>query len=197
MNLRNAILRKIHTALVTWKVNPQMRNLILFFLVLISLTVFGSTVFDVHGVQAVEKNRHSEQGFRESSLKGSYASGGRAGGSLSRSVGVTTFDGRGNVTRYVKINSSDGMGGRKFLELTSVGTYTIEPDGLGVIHVTNFYDNPAIEPRDVTYDFVVRKSSKSRGKKGLLADEIDAIQQEAGVTAELVEESFSRRDGLQ
>ena len=63
--------------------------------------------------------------------------------------------------------------------------------------MTNFYDNPAIEPRDVTYDFVVRKSSKSRGKKGLLADEIDAIQREAGVTAELVEESFSRRDGLQ
>ena len=174
-----------------------MHKLILFFLVLISLTVFDSTVFNAHGLQAVEKNRYSEQGFRKSSLKGSYASGGRTGGSLSRSVGVITFNGRGNVTRYVKINSSDGMGGRKFLELTSVGTYTIEPDGLGVIHVTNFYDNPAIEPRDVTYDFVVRKSSKSRGKKGLLADEIDAIQQEAGVTAELVEESFSRRDGLQ
>ncbi|MDB4756539.1 hypothetical protein OAG56_04135, partial [Mariniblastus sp.] len=65
---------------------------------------------------------------------------------------------------------------------------------VGVIYFTNFFEDGRTS--EVTYDFVVRKSSKGPARKGLLADEMDAVQQEAGVTAELVEESFCRRDGI-
>ena len=170
-----------------------MRHSIFICLILISATAIGSALFHDHDVEAVDKDRRVD-GFNERSLNGSYASGGRAGGFQSRSVGVAKFDGRGNATRYVKINSRDGMGGRRFLFLTSVGTYTIQPDGVGVIYFTNFFEDGRTS--EVTYDFVVRKSSKGPARKGLLADEMDAVQQEAGVTAELVEESFCRRDGI-
>lgn len=133
-------------------------------------------------------------GFSEQSLNGSYASSGRAGGFLSRSVGVTTFDGKGGVERFVSINASDGADGRRIILLTSIGTYTVNASGLGEVRLVNqFVDG---RTNEVTYDIVISESSRGGAQGYLLADAINGIQREAGVTASLVEEAWTRREGL-
>lgn len=136
----------------------------------------------------------SKHGFDLRSLRGSYGSVGRADGSKSVSVGVAEFDGRGGVTRFVRINASGQSGERRLIDLTSVGTYTVDPEGVGVIHFTNTFANGSTS--DVTFDFVIRTSETRRRRGSLLAEEIFAIQQEAGVTASLIEESLTRRADL-
>ena len=134
-----------------------------------------------------------EGGFSVASLSGSYASSGKADGFLSRSIGVTTFDGKGGVKRFVSINARDGSG-RKIILLTSVGTYTIDSSGLGTIYLENTLAGGV--KTLVTYDFVIAKSSRGGTKGALQADEVTGIQREAGITASLVEEYWTRREGL-
>ena len=134
-----------------------------------------------------------EGGFSVASLSGSYASSGKADGFLSRSIGVTTFDGKGGVKRFVSINARDGSG-RKIILLTSVGTYTIDSSGLGTIFLENTLAGGV--KTLVTYDFVIAKSSRGGTKGALQADEVTGIQREAGITASLVEEYWTRREGL-
>ena len=134
----------------------------------------------------------NEGGFDERSLSGSYASSGRADGFQSASIGVTTFNGRGEVARVVTINASDGEGGRRLIEVVSVGTYTVDPDGQGVITFVNQGLNNTV----VNFDFVISTSSPGGSRGALQADTITGIQREAGVTASLIEEIWSRREGL-
>ena len=131
-------------------------------------------------------------GFSERSLNGSYASAGRADGFASRSVGVTTFDGRGRVARVVTINASDGEGGRRLIEVVSVGTYTVDRDGLGVIT----FINEGLNNTEVNFDFVIAESSRGGSRGGLQANVINGVQREAGTTASLIEEVWTRREGL-
>lgn len=138
--------------------------------------------------------RRGEPGFSTRSLMGSYASSGRAGGYLSRSVGVTWFDGEGQVRRVVTINTSDGAGGRKLLHVVSTGTYEINPDGLGTVHLVNQFDTGATS--EVTFDIVVSRSAPAGGRVFPQAEEITGIQREPGQTASLVEESWTLRPGL-
>ena len=135
-----------------------------------------------------------QMGFSERSLSGSYASSGSADGFQSRSIGVTTFDGRGGVERFVSINASDGEGGRRNILLTSTGTYSIDSSGIGEIHFLNeFVDGGTSE---VTFDFVIAKSARGGDRGALIADEITGLQREAGVTASLIEEYWTRREGF-
>ncbi len=128
--------------------------------------------------------------FDVRSLQGAYASVGSAGSGVSVSVGVAEFDGRGNVTRFVRINSKAGDGGRALLDITSVGSYSVTRDGTGVIKFTNTLPNRATAT--VTFDFVITRSGKQ--KRGSTAgDELFAIQREPGITASPVTETFSRR----
>jgi hypothetical protein len=160
-------------------------------LVLIALIAIAIGSFSIAPATAGRRNQHE---FSNSSLVGSYASSGRAGGYLSRSIGVTTFDGNGNVRRVVSINTSDGEGGRKLLRLVSTGTYDISPEGLGVMHVFNEFESGVTS--EVTYEFVVSKSSIREDRRGSIAEEITGIQREPGQTASLVEEYWTRRPGL-
>ena len=132
--------------------------------------------------------------FSLGSLHGSYGSVGRADGSKSVSVGVAEFDGQGGVTRFLRINASGEDGERQLIDLTSVGTYTVDPDGVGVIHFTNTFTDESTG--DVTFDFVIQTSVKRSTRKRLVAEKIVATQREAGVTASLIEASFTRRRGL-
>lgn len=145
-------------------------------------------------VLPVKAASQGDPGFGTRSLMGSYASSGRAGGYLSRSVGVTWFDGNGNVKRVVTINTSDGATGRKLLQVISTGTYTITPDGLGTIHFMNEFDTGTTS--EVTFDFVISKSSRMGGRAMPLAEEITGIQREPGQTAALVEEFWTLRPGV-
>lgn len=157
------------------------------------LTLVGLAALFVWASPA-EAGRRGEQGFSLRSLSGSYASSGRAGGYLSRSVGVTLFDGQGGVRRVVTINTSDGNGGRKLLHLISTGSYSITPEGLGTIQVSNEFDTGTTS--EVTYDFVISKSSQAGERSMPLAEEITGIQREPGQTASLVEEYWTRRPGI-
>lgn len=132
--------------------------------------------------------------FSVSSLQGSYGTAGRADGYQSRSVGVANFDGRGGVNRTVRINASDGSGGRRLIDLTSVGTYSVNSDGTGEIWLMNLNSNNTVT--SVTYDFVIRTTEMGRGKGALLANSLEAVQREPGVTASLIEESLTRRSGV-
>lgn len=139
-------------------------------------------------------DRRGRERFSKRSLNGSYASSGSADGFQSRSIGVTTFDGRGNVERFVSINASDGEGGRRNILLTSTGTYTVDASGIGEIRFLNeFVDGGTSE---VTFDFVIAKSSDDGERGSLIAEEITGLQREAGVTASLIEEYWTLREGL-
>ena len=133
-------------------------------------------------------------GFSERALRGSFASSGRAGGFFSRSIGVTTFDGRGGVERFVSINTESEGGGRKLIYLVSTGTYSVGPDGVGTVQFNNVFESGSTSK--VNYDFVIRESSRI-GKSGVVqANVITGIQRESGVTASPVEENWTRREGL-
>lgn len=160
-----------------------------------NLSMLLVTAFLAVGVFILPANasRRGEMGFSMRSLMGSYASSGRAGGYLSRSVGVTWFDGAGRVRRVVTINTSDGAGGRKLLQVSSTGTYTVAPNGLGTVKLLNVFDTGARS--EVNYDIVVSRSSPPVGGLSPLAEEITGIQREPGQTASLVEESWTIRPG--
>lgn len=139
--------------------------------------------------------RRGPSGFSTQSLVGSYASSGKAGGYLSRSVGVTWFDGNGRVRRVATINTSDGAGGRKLLQVVSTGTYSITANGLGTIHFSNEFDSGATS--EVTFDIVVSRSSPAGERLLPVAEEITGLQREPGQTAALVEECWTLRPGLE
>jgi len=162
-----------------------------FSLSILILTAFlAASVF----ILPANANRRGETGFSVRSLMGSYGSSGKAGGYLSRSVGVTWFDGAGRVRRVVTINTSDGAGGRKLLRMSSTGTYTITPSGLGTVRMLNEFDTGARS--EVNYDIVVSRSSPAGGGLPPLAEEITGVQREPGQTASLVEESWTLRPGI-
>jgi len=167
---------------------------ILVFLVVTSLV--GVAILQPSAVSAKssDSNRAGKSQFNLRSLSGSFATAGRADGFQSRSVGVTEFDGRGNVTRTVRINTNDGEGGRRIFDITALGTYVVESDGTCVMYLTNLL--PSGNTTEVTYDMVIGKTSRGGGKGVLIADEITAVQREPGVTASLVEEVQTRRVGV-
>ena len=167
-------------------------------LILTTLCVFtpliGAALYWDGVLDTANAGRRGKEGFTESSLRGSFASSGRADGFQSRSTGVTTFDGRGGVTRVVLINANDGEGGRRLIRLVSQGSYTVEPDGRGTIAFVNEFESGSTS--EVTFDFVVSKSSRGGWKGAIQAEEITGIQREPGVTASLIEEYWTRRKGV-
>ena len=114
-----------------------------------------------------------------------------AGSGASVSVGVAHFDGRGNVTRSVRVNSGAPDGERVLIDITSVGTYEVNEDGTGVIEFTNTL--PSGNTADVTFDFVIIRSMSQRVRGSLVGAELSAIQREPGVTASPVKDTFYRR----
>ncbi|MCP4480327.1 MAG: hypothetical protein GY818_19770 [Planctomycetaceae bacterium] len=164
--------------------------------VLAAVLVAGIVVIQPLAVEATtgSLDKKNKSSFNQGSLYGSYGTAGRANGFQSRSVGVADFDGRGGVTRTVRINANDGDGGRRLIDLTSVGTYSVNSDGTGEIYFLNM--NSSGDTTAVTYDFVIRTTESGGGKSKLLASSLEAIQREPGVTASLVEESLTRRNGV-
>ena len=158
------------------------------------LTTLSFTVSGSFGLQKTNASGGGKRGFSLASLTGSYATSGRADGSISRSVGVIEFDGRGGATRFVRINSPDGNGGRNLLEISSLGTYTIDADGMGLMEMTNYL--PGGRTSNVTFDFVVAKSERGGNRGSLRALDITIIQREPGLTGSLIEDYFTYREGL-
>ncbi|MGI9441330.1 MAG: hypothetical protein ACR2N1_02625 [Rubripirellula sp.] len=145
-------------------------------------------------VKSVDAKGRPISGFSERSLNGSYASSGAAGGFASRSIGVTKFDGKGGVERFVTINAGSEDGGRKLIYVVSTGTYSVGPEGIGSIQFLNTFSSG--NTSTVNYDFVISKSSRGGRNGAVQANEVTGIQREPGVTASPVEEYWTRREGL-
>lgn len=160
----------------------------------VSVIAVASTAFPDQSNSVNAKGR-SNNGFSERSLSGSYASSGAAGGYQSRSIGVTTFDGRGGVERFVTINSEAEGGGRRLIYVVSEGSYTVGPEGIGSIEFLNTFSSGSTST--VNYDFVISKSSRGGRSGAIQANEINGIQREPGVTASPVEEYWTRREGIE
>ena len=125
--------------------------------------------------------------FRESNLFGTFAAVGTGDGHVSASVGTTTYDGAGGVTRSLVVNAPDGAGGRRLLTFEGVGTYEVHADGTGVIFLTNRINGGTTI--QVTIDFVIQESDPV-GKGGQRrVTELYGIQREAGTTVSLVTSS--------
>ncbi|MGI9495221.1 MAG: hypothetical protein ACR2NK_04160 [Mariniblastus sp.] len=174
---------------------PLSKSISLFIVLVVALAagMFATRPLAVEATTG-SLDKKSKSNFSQSSLLGSYGTAGRANGFQSRSVGVADFDGRGGVTRTVRINANDGSGGRRLIDLTSVGTYSVNSDGTGEIYFLNLSSSGDTTP--VTYDFVIRTTESGGGKGKLLASSLEAVQREPGVTASLVEESLTRRNGV-
>lgn len=172
------------------------KKLRLFFAALGLIVLVPASFLGLDNRQIEAKGR-GRQGFGTASLRGSYASNGKADGFASRSVGVTYFDGKGNMMRTVRINANDGEGGRRLIDLSSVGTYSINRDGTGVMYLTNTNSSGAVS--EVTLDFVVRESTRENTREkdddAPHALVIAGIQREPGMTASLIEESFTYQFG--
>lgn len=115
----------------------------------------------------------SEKVFTERSLSGSCASSGAAGGFSSRSIGVTTFDGRSGVERFVTINAGAEGGGRKLIYVVSTGTYSVGPEGIGSIEFLNTFSSG--NTSTVNYDFVISEISRGGRNDAVQANEVTGI----------------------
>ncbi len=129
--------------------------------------------------------------FDAGSLLGSYASVGDAGSGVSVSVGTATFDGRGGVTRALRINAEDPAGGRRLIEVSAEGSYTVNADGTGTLTFSN--EVPGGATSSVTFDFVITRSGNPSLGGSPAALELFGVQREPGVTASPVVQTYTRR----
>ena len=122
--------------------------------------------------------------FTTASLQGTYAYVNNTGdvGSL----GLITFDGKGALTTDIKVNLSDGMGGRTVVAVSGTGTYTVDAAGTGVATI-EFSTGMT-----TTYDFVfTRVAGKGQGDRGL-AIEVFAVARTGGLAGQLIAPTWKR-----
>ena len=121
--------------------------------------------------------------FTTASLHGTYAYVNNTGdvGSL----GLIMFDGKGTLTADIKVNLSDGMGGRTIVPDSGPGTYTVDAAGTGVATIE-------FNTGTTTYDFVItRVAGKDQGDRGL-ATEVFAVARTGGLAGQLIAPTWKR-----
>jgi hypothetical protein len=105
-------------------------------------------------------------------------------------VGTAHFDGKGNVTQG---SARVVIAGGTVKPLTVTGSYTMNPDGSGLMTLTVF--GVATPPPTVTYDFVITRARVIDGIK--IATEVQAAQEEPSVVVtnqnSFVTHAFTRR----
>lgn len=160
---------------------PMPRNLGQRMLVLTGF-FYALSLVSVHSLQA--------QGIYETaSLQGTYAYINQTGNV--GSAGLIEFDGNGKVTMTIKVNVPDDAGGRKVVLIDGLGTYTVEPSGIGVATIK--FEGADGDERILDYDFVITQvSQKAAG--GLVAAEVFSILRSGGLKGQLVTPTWKRRD---
>lgn len=116
------------------------------------------------------------------------------GGNLALGIGTSQFDGAGNVQGTLLLNRPTATGTRELVPLTSVGTYTVNADGTGIIYLT--VTLPDGTTRTGTEDFVVTRSQRIDGT--LVATKVVDEQREASLVlgnGVFVTQDFTRRAG--
>jgi hypothetical protein len=128
------------------------------------------------------------------SLQGDYAAVNHYGdgGNLALGIGTEQFDGSGNCQGTLLLNRPTSTGTRELVPLTSTGTYTVNPDGTGIIYLT--VTLPDGTTRTGTEDFVITRTERIRGS--LIATEVLDEQREPSLVlgnGVFVTQDFTRR----
>jgi hypothetical protein len=114
------------------------------------------------------------------------------GGNLALGLGTSQFDGAGNVQGTLLLNRPTPTGARELVALSSIGTYTVNADGTGIIYLT--VTLPDGSTRTGTEDFVITRTERIRGS--LVATKIVDEQREPSLVlgnGVFVTQEYTRR----
>jgi hypothetical protein len=112
------------------------------------------------------------------SLEGNYALVGTFGDHLAQSQGVFNIDGRGHLTAVQLVNAPSSTGQRTLISITVSGTYTVNPNGTGVLVLTLTLPNSG-GTATVTQDLLITKAQEIDREK--LATEWVSMQREVAL----------------
>ena len=125
----------------------------------------------------------SHKPFTQESLKGQYALVGNGGNNTAASIGIETYDGKGNVTRNLILNESNADHERTVVTIKGQGTYNVQPNGMGTAKIVNTLPDGSTFTSHL--DFVITQANTSREDEKM-ATEVFAILRERGIAATLV-----------
>ena len=136
------------------------------------------------------EREHNE--YSLASLHGSYAMIGTYAANVARGLGVAEFDGRGAVNGSVLVNQPGPGGTRTIVNVTFIGTYSVNHNGTGTMSLT--VNLPTGTMQDVTEDFVIT-TAQSRGHVLIATAIIDAQEQPSVVISGnvFVTHAYTRR----
>jgi hypothetical protein len=123
-------------------------------------------------------------GFTNASLQGQYALVGIGDGHVAASVGVNSYDGKGNAQGGLTLNTPGTGQTRTIVKLTSVGTYTVNADGTGTATMTMTL--PDGKTFSENFDFVITEATLDLASATKRATEVFLVQREPGIAVKLV-----------
>jgi hypothetical protein len=156
-----------------------------------ALRLVAAAAILITAVPAISAEESDKNIYTLASLQGDYALVGVYGSDVARLNGVFTADGNGSLSGSAQINAPGSGGQRVLVAVSFAGTYTITPDGLGVIAVTIALPNGATTP--ATIDLLLTKLAKIRGTS--VAVEATTMQREPSsiVGGEFIAHTVFRR----
>jgi hypothetical protein len=101
------------------------------------------------------------QAYNVSSIHGDYAVVTHYGSNFALGIGTEHFDGAGNLQGTLLLNRPTATGARELVALTSTGTYTVNPDGTGILFLE--VTLPDGTTKTATEDFVITRTERIRG----------------------------------
>ena len=130
--------------------------------------------------------------FTKASLDGQFALVGTGGDHTAASVGIETYDGRGNVTRSLVLNELDADHKRKVVTINGQGTYHVQPNGMGIATIVNTLPNGSTFTSHL--DFVITQATTTTTNTSDVkrATALFAILREPGIAAPLVTFTLTR-----
>ncbi len=145
----------------------------------------------ITAVPAVSAEESDKNVYTLASLQGDYALVGLYGSNVARLNGVFRADGNGGLSGTAQINAPGSGGQRVLVAVSFAGTYTVTPEGLGVIAVTISLPNGATTP--ATIDLLLTKLERIRGTS--VAVEATTMQRELSsiVGGEFITHAIFRR----
>ncbi len=162
------------------------RNFALAFVLLLG----GLSVGGVSAATAPELVQ-SSPGYSLASFRGDYGLVGTYGANVARLIGVYRADGNGHMKGTAMVNLPGLSPDRVVVSISYEGTYTIDENGTGIIHVTVALPGGGTEI--ATLDLVITKAEELNGRK--VATEIADAQREPSsvVNGEFVTHMSTRR----
>ena len=120
-----------------------------------------------------DAREHNKFDFSIESLRGNYALVGIGGDHSAASIGIETYDGKGNVRRTLTLNEPAENQARRVVTITGKGSYSVKPNGMGSAKITNTLPDGSTFVSDL--DFVITHAETTKHKNLKLATELYSI----------------------